>query len=197
MGYGRDLAVCKCRLTPRSLKFLECLEMARMDRPFIELVRSSPEGKSYGGVTPATVTSVTSHVRSSSTHPDCYLANGSPKDRREATNFCICQCSRVTVEGLLRRHVEETEIHRFIPGLPHALRDCTVPVLYPHHELPFQRVFGRVSTTSPPSQGNTNGRLRFSSCVGQFVLTASLRSQVNPENRGTFKDVSPERCVHL
>lgn len=35
----------------------------------------------------------------------------------------------------------------------------------------------------------------FGSCVGQFVLTASLRSQVNPANRAEFKDVSPERCV--
>jgi oligosaccharyltransferase complex subunit epsilon len=36
---------------------------------------------------------------------------------------------------------------------------------------------------------------RFSSTVGQFVLTASLRSQVNPENKNEFKEVSPERCV--
>lgn len=36
---------------------------------------------------------------------------------------------------------------------------------------------------------------RFASSVGQFVLTASLRAQVNPENRSEFKDVSPERCV--
>ncbi|KII95966.1 hypothetical protein PLICRDRAFT_151021 [Plicaturopsis crispa FD-325 SS-3] len=34
----------------------------------------------------------------------------------------------------------------------------------------------------------------FSSSVGQFVLTASLRSQVNPENRKEFKEVSPERA---
>ncbi|KAL0580893.1 oligosaccharyltransferase complex subunit epsilon [Marasmius crinis-equi] len=34
----------------------------------------------------------------------------------------------------------------------------------------------------------------FSSTVGQFVLTASLRSQVNPENRMEFKDISPERA---
>ncbi|KAJ7499290.1 oligosaccharyl transferase epsilon subunit [Mycena latifolia] len=34
----------------------------------------------------------------------------------------------------------------------------------------------------------------FSSTVGQFVLTASLRSQVNPENKNEFKDVSPERA---
>jgi len=33
----------------------------------------------------------------------------------------------------------------------------------------------------------------FSSCVGQFVLTASLRSQVNPANSDEFKEVSPER----
>ena len=33
----------------------------------------------------------------------------------------------------------------------------------------------------------------FSSSVGQFVLTASLRSQVSPLNRSQFKDVSPER----
>jgi len=33
----------------------------------------------------------------------------------------------------------------------------------------------------------------FSSNVGQFVLTASLRSQVNPENKNEFKEVSPER----
>ncbi|KAG8678637.1 oligosaccharyltransferase complex subunit epsilon [Ceratobasidium sp. 394] len=33
----------------------------------------------------------------------------------------------------------------------------------------------------------------FGSTIGQFVLTASLRSQVNPENRTHFKDVSPER----
>jgi hypothetical protein len=38
---------------------------------------------------------------------------------------------------------------------------------------------------------------RFSSTIGQFVLTASLRSQVNPENKNEFKDVSPERCVIL
>ncbi|KAF7301603.1 Dolichyl-diphosphooligosaccharide--protein glycosyltransferase subunit OST2 [Mycena indigotica] len=34
----------------------------------------------------------------------------------------------------------------------------------------------------------------FSSTVGQFVLTASLRSQVNPENKNEFKEVSPERA---
>ncbi|KAG7096623.1 hypothetical protein E1B28_004040 [Marasmius oreades] len=36
----------------------------------------------------------------------------------------------------------------------------------------------------------------FGSTVGQFVLAASLRAQVNPENRfrGEFKDVSPERA---
>ncbi|EKM80238.1 hypothetical protein AGABI1DRAFT_57815 [Agaricus bisporus var. burnettii JB137-S8] len=34
----------------------------------------------------------------------------------------------------------------------------------------------------------------FASTVGQFVLTASLRSQVNPVNQGEFKDVSPERA---
>ncbi|EIM88384.1 defender against cell death 1 [Stereum hirsutum FP-91666 SS1] len=34
----------------------------------------------------------------------------------------------------------------------------------------------------------------FASSVGQFVLTASLRSQVNPENKGLFKEVSPERA---
>ncbi|KAF8261466.1 DAD family-domain-containing protein [Lactarius quietus] len=34
----------------------------------------------------------------------------------------------------------------------------------------------------------------FASTVGQFVLTASLRSQVNSANRTLFKDVSPERA---
>ncbi|PIL36672.1 hypothetical protein GSI_00361 [Ganoderma sinense ZZ0214-1] len=34
----------------------------------------------------------------------------------------------------------------------------------------------------------------FASCVGQFVLTASLRAQVNPANRNEFKEVSPERA---
>jgi len=34
----------------------------------------------------------------------------------------------------------------------------------------------------------------FGSCVGQFVLTASLRAQVNPANRSEFKEVSPERA---
>jgi oligosaccharyltransferase complex subunit epsilon len=34
----------------------------------------------------------------------------------------------------------------------------------------------------------------FTSTIGQFVLTASLRSQVNPENKREFKDVSPERA---
>ncbi|KAF8743850.1 hypothetical protein AX14_000251 [Amanita brunnescens Koide BX004] len=34
----------------------------------------------------------------------------------------------------------------------------------------------------------------FASTVGQFVLTASLRSQVNPESRDIFKDISPERA---
>ncbi|KAG6901885.1 hypothetical protein C0995_007010 [Termitomyces sp. Mi166 len=34
----------------------------------------------------------------------------------------------------------------------------------------------------------------FASTVGQFVLTASLRSQVNPENKNEFKEISPERA---
>ncbi|EJD53904.1 defender against death DAD protein [Auricularia subglabra TFB-10046 SS5] len=34
----------------------------------------------------------------------------------------------------------------------------------------------------------------FASCIGQFVLTASLRSQVNPQNKEQFKHVSPERA---
>jgi len=34
----------------------------------------------------------------------------------------------------------------------------------------------------------------FSSTVGQFVLTASLRSQVNPLNREMFKAVNPQRA---
>lgn len=38
---------------------------------------------------------------------------------------------------------------------------------------------------------------RFASTVGQFVLTASLRSQVNSTNRTLFKDVSPERSVFI
>lgn len=36
---------------------------------------------------------------------------------------------------------------------------------------------------------------RFSSTVGQFVMAASLRSQVNPDNKNEFKEVSPERCA--
>lgn len=35
----------------------------------------------------------------------------------------------------------------------------------------------------------------FSSQVGQFVLAASLRSQVNPANEGHFNRMSPERCA--
>lgn len=34
----------------------------------------------------------------------------------------------------------------------------------------------------------------FSATVGQFVLTASLRSQVNPSNKGVFPTVTPERA---
>ncbi|KAJ4472101.1 DAD family-domain-containing protein [Lentinula aciculospora] len=34
----------------------------------------------------------------------------------------------------------------------------------------------------------------FSSTIGQFVLTASLRQQVNPENRLEFKEVGRERA---
>lgn len=35
----------------------------------------------------------------------------------------------------------------------------------------------------------------FSATVGQFVLTASLRIQTNPENKDEFKTVSHERYV--
>ena len=45
------------------------------------------------------------------------------------------------------------------------------------------------------SDSSTCALNRFASCVGQFVLTASLRSQVNPANKDEFKDVSPERSV--
>jgi len=34
----------------------------------------------------------------------------------------------------------------------------------------------------------------FSATVGQFVLTASLRIQTNPENKAEFKSVSNERA---
>ncbi|CAH7668404.1 defender against cell death 1 [Phakopsora pachyrhizi] len=34
----------------------------------------------------------------------------------------------------------------------------------------------------------------FSAHIGQFVLTASLRSQVNPQNSDIFESVSPERA---
>jgi len=34
----------------------------------------------------------------------------------------------------------------------------------------------------------------FASSVGQFVLTASLRSQVNPENKSQFPEITPERA---
>jgi len=34
----------------------------------------------------------------------------------------------------------------------------------------------------------------FSAAVGQFVLTASLRSQVDKANRSEFPEVSPERA---
>jgi len=33
----------------------------------------------------------------------------------------------------------------------------------------------------------------FSATVGQFVLTASLRMQTNPENKAEFVSISPER----
>ncbi|MCJ1378162.1 oligosaccharyltransferase complex subunit epsilon [Xylographa soralifera] len=35
----------------------------------------------------------------------------------------------------------------------------------------------------------------FSATVGQFVLTAGLRMQTNPENKTEFSTVSPERSV--
>jgi len=35
----------------------------------------------------------------------------------------------------------------------------------------------------------------FSATVGQFVLTASLRIQTDPENSKEFKSISPERYV--
>lgn len=35
----------------------------------------------------------------------------------------------------------------------------------------------------------------FGATVGQFVLTASLRIQTNPENKSQFKSVSQERYV--
>ena len=38
---------------------------------------------------------------------------------------------------------------------------------------------------------------RFASTVGQFVLAASFRSQVNPGNKDEFKDISPEQYVYF
>lgn len=35
----------------------------------------------------------------------------------------------------------------------------------------------------------------FSATVGQFVLTASLRMQTNPENKADFRSISHERYV--
>jgi hypothetical protein len=53
-----------------------------------------------------------------------------------------------------------------------------------------QRSFMLTTTSSQPFNAFLSG---FSATVGQFVLTASLRIQTNPENQADFKEISHER----
>ncbi len=99
------------------------------------------------------------------------------------------------MEGVLRDNLNAAQDDRRVPGLPYAFRHHTVPLLHPHHQLPLQRVLGWVRFNVVMFYFCLSSAYSFASCVGQFVLTASLRSQVNPANRNEFKEVSPERYV--
>jgi oligosaccharyltransferase complex subunit epsilon len=63
--------------------------------------------------------------------------------------------------------------------------------------FPFNVFLAGLVPHITPLSSTPNGLPGFSSRVGQFALAASLRSQVNPENKETFKDVSPERSACL
>ena len=53
------------------------------------------------------------------------------------------------------------------------------------------RHVGILLTQAQPFNAFLSG---FSACVGQFVLTASLRIQTNPENKADFESISHERA---
>ena len=103
-----------------------------------------------------------------------------------------------TLESLQRSNARPSKIHRRFLGIHLAVWCGTISVSDPRHRLSVQRILGGVcdlSSSIPRIFSKVVNPTRFSSTVGQFVLTASLRSQVNPENKSEFKEVSPERFV--
>jgi oligosaccharyltransferase complex subunit epsilon len=51
-----------------------------------------------------------------------------------------------------------------------------------------------LANNPPPNQPFNAFLSGFSATVGQFVLTASLRIQTNPENKSEFESISHERA---
>ena len=86
------------------------------------------------------------------------------------------------------------QVHRRILDVHRAFGRVPIRILRSRHQLSFQCLSSRVRRRRR-LRSLAHWECRFSSSVGQFVLTASLRAQVNPENRAEFKEVSPERCV--
>ena len=104
------------------------------------------------------------------------------------------QHSLCALEVVLAENARPPQIYRRLLDVHRPLGRVPICVLYPRHQLSFQRLFSRVRRRHRWLRSLAD-ECRFASSVGQFVLTASLRVQVNPENRSEFKDVSPERSV--
>lgn len=135
--------------------------------------------------------SVNFQVPPSTSHhgwPKNILADGPLQ--RIARSVCV-------VEVISPADPRPPQVHRRILGVHRALWRDPIHILCSRHQLSFQCLFSRVCCHGRWLRALADRECSFASSVGQFVLTASLRAQVNPENRSEFKEVSPERCVLL
>jgi len=181
--------VRRCRLILRSLKFLECLETARMERPFV-----GPRQKFTGR---KVVWSRDTHVRGSSNA----LRDSTiiwPMAPQKTVAKQQTSASLNTVEPLWKAFFDNTSkrLKSIDPFLVFLMLSEIVQFLY------------CILVMNLPFNAFLAGLARYYSSFKMLLIVdldsravsdnlSSLHRYGNPENKETFKVVSPERCVYL
>lgn len=102
------------------------------------------------------------------------------------------------MEQLRGEHAAEGEAAGCLHGILDRGRGAAVPVLLDRWQLcecTTERGGGCCLYADPGQQPFNAFLSGFSATIGQFVLTASLRIQTNPENKAEFESISHERYM--
>ncbi|KAG9042047.1 oligosaccharyltransferase complex subunit epsilon [Tulasnella sp. UAMH 9824] len=104
-----------------------------------------------------------------------------PKSQKQAAQQDAPATASAAIQGLWKSYIDDT---------PTKLKTIDAFLVFIMLSGIIQFVYC-IAVTNFPFNAFLAG---FASTVGQFVLTASLRSQVNPLNAGVFKNISRERA---